>query len=138
MRRCGSCIAPRPIIASIVLAKTNLPTLNHVAFEMPAFDLVMRGMGRMKDNGYPVHGAPAATGPGDNVFADFCGPDEVPLEYAAEVLQVDDSYRPRPVRAIGNSRPAGPINGASPSRARRAITACSGCSVTPPTATGLL
>ena len=33
---------------------------------------------------------------GDNVFAYFCGPDEVPLEYAAEVLQVDDSYEPRP------------------------------------------
>jgi catechol 2,3-dioxygenase-like lactoylglutathione lyase family enzyme len=82
--------------ASIVLAKTNLPTLNHVAFEMPAFDSVMRGMGRMKDNGYPVEWGPGRHGPGDNVFAYFCGPDEVPLEYAAEVLQVDDSYRPRP------------------------------------------
>ena len=29
------------------------------------------------------------------MFAYFCGPDEVPLEYAAEVLQIDDSYTPR-------------------------------------------
>ena len=29
------------------------------------------------------------------MFAYFCGPDEVPLEYAAEVLQIDDSYELR-------------------------------------------
>src|SRR5947208_3141448 len=42
--RCAS-----PDHASIVLAKTNQPTLNHVAFEMPDYDSVMRGIGRMKD-----------------------------------------------------------------------------------------
>lgn len=81
---------------SIVLCKMSLPTLNHVAFDMPEFDSVMRGMGRMKDNGYPIEWGPGRHGPGNNVFAYFCGPDEVPLEYAAEVLQVDDSYQPRP------------------------------------------
>ena len=81
---------------SIVLCKLNLPTLNHIAFEMPEFDSVMRGMGRMKDNGYPIEWGPGRHGPGNNVFAYFCGPDEVPLEYAAEVLQIDDSYQPRP------------------------------------------
>jgi catechol 2,3-dioxygenase-like lactoylglutathione lyase family enzyme len=80
---------------SIVLAKTDLPTLNHIAFAMPEFDSVMRGMGRMKDNGYPIEWGPGRHGPGNNVFAYFCGPDEVPLEYAAEVLQIDDSYQPR-------------------------------------------
>jgi catechol 2,3-dioxygenase-like lactoylglutathione lyase family enzyme len=80
---------------SIVLCKTNLPTLNHIAFVMPEFDSVMRGMGRMKDNGYPIEWGPGRHGPGDNVFAYFCGPDEAPLEYAAEVLQIDDSYQPR-------------------------------------------
>jgi catechol 2,3-dioxygenase len=81
---------------SIVLAKTNLPTLNHVAFEMPELDSVMRGMGRMKDNGYPIEWGPGRHGPGNNVFAYFCGPDEVPLEYTAEILRIDDSYEPRP------------------------------------------
>jgi catechol 2,3-dioxygenase len=80
---------------SIVLAKTELSTLNHIAFDMPDFDSVMRGMGRMKDNGYPIEWGPGRHGPGNNVFAYFCGPDEVPLEYAAEVLQIDDSYTPR-------------------------------------------
>ena len=80
---------------SIVLANTALPTLNHLAFDVPDFDSVMRGMGRMKDNGYPIEWGPGRHGPGNNVFAYFCGPDEVPLEYAAEVLQIDDSYAPR-------------------------------------------
>jgi catechol 2,3-dioxygenase-like lactoylglutathione lyase family enzyme len=82
--------------ASVVLANTSLPTLNHIAFDMPDFDSVMRGMGRMKDGGYPIEWGPGRHGPGDNVFAYFCGPDEVPLEYTAEVLQVDETYRPRP------------------------------------------
>ena len=81
---------------SVVLCKMNLPTLNHIAFEMPEFDSVMRGMGRMKDGGYPIEWGPGRHGPGNNVFAYFCGPDEVPLEYAAEIQQVDDSYQPRP------------------------------------------
>ena len=80
---------------SIVLAKTGLPTLNHVAFEMPDSDSVMRGIGRMKDSGYPVEWGPGRHGPGNNVFAYFCGPDEVPLENTAEVLQIDDTYQPR-------------------------------------------
>jgi catechol 2,3-dioxygenase len=78
--------------SSIVLARTGQPTLNHVAFEMPDVDSVMRGMGRMKDNGYPIEWGPGRHGPGNNVFAYFCGPDEVPIEYTSEVLQVDDGY----------------------------------------------
>ena len=42
------------------------------------------------------HRGPGRHGPGDNVFAYFCGPDEVPLEYTAEVLQIDDAYEPHP------------------------------------------
>jgi catechol 2,3-dioxygenase-like lactoylglutathione lyase family enzyme len=80
---------------SVVLARTDLPTLNHIAFDLPEFDSVMRGMGRMKDAGYPTEWGPGRHGPGNNVFAYFCGPDEVPLEYAAEVQQIDDSYQPR-------------------------------------------
>jgi catechol 2,3-dioxygenase len=84
-----------PDHCSIVLANTGLPTLNHVAFEMPDTDSTMRGIGRMKDSGYPVEWGPGRHGPGNNVFAYFCGPDEVPLEYTSEVLQIDDSYQPR-------------------------------------------
>jgi catechol 2,3-dioxygenase len=84
-----------PEHSSIVLAKTGLATLNHIAFEMPDLNSVMRGMGRMKDNGYPIEWGPGRHGPGDNVFAYFCGPDELPIEYTTDVLQIDDSYVPR-------------------------------------------
>jgi hypothetical protein len=55
----------------------------------------MRGIGRMRDHGYGVEWGPGRHGPGNNVFAYFCGPDELPLEYTAEMQQVDDSHRVR-------------------------------------------
>lgn len=80
---------------SIVFANTGRSTLNHVAFEMADADAVMRGIGRLKDNGHPLEWGPGRHGAGNNVFGYFCGPDEVPLEYTAEVQQIDDSYQPR-------------------------------------------
>jgi catechol 2,3-dioxygenase len=77
---------------SVVLAREPSTTLNHIAFEMPDLDSVMRGAGRMKDHGYPIEWGPGRHGAGNNVFAYFAGPDELPLEYTAEVEQVDDSY----------------------------------------------
>jgi catechol 2,3-dioxygenase len=80
---------------SIALVRAENATLNHVAFELPDLDSVMRGAGRMKDNGYPVEWGVGRHGPGNNVFAYFAGPDEIPLEYTSEMLQIDDSYVPR-------------------------------------------
>jgi catechol 2,3-dioxygenase-like lactoylglutathione lyase family enzyme len=77
---------------SIVLARAKAATLNHIAFEMPDLDSVMRGAGRMKDHGYPIEWGVGRHGPGNNVFAYFAGPDELPIEYTAEVLQVDDGH----------------------------------------------
>jgi catechol 2,3-dioxygenase len=78
-----------------VLARGERATLNHIAFEMPDLDSVMRGAGRMKDLGYPIEWGVGRHGPGNNVFAYFAGPDELPIEYTAEVLQVDDDYLAR-------------------------------------------
>jgi catechol 2,3-dioxygenase len=44
----------------------------------------MRGMGRMKDNGYRSNGAGTAQARQQCAFAYFCGPDEVPIEYTFE------------------------------------------------------
>jgi catechol 2,3-dioxygenase len=55
----------------------------------------MRGAGRMRDAGYPIEWGVGRHGPGNNVFAYFAGPEEIPLEYTSEVLQIDDSYVPR-------------------------------------------
>ncbi len=78
---------------TLVLGFNDNCLLNHVAFEMPDLDAVMRGIGRMRDHGYPVEWGPGRHGPGNNVFAYFCGPEELPIEYTAEMQQVDESYR---------------------------------------------
>ncbi len=78
---------------NLVLGFNDEATLNHVAFEMPDLDSVMRGIGRMRDHGYPIEWGPGRHGPGNNVFAYFCGPEEFPLEYTSEMQQVDDNYR---------------------------------------------
>lgn len=87
--RCGS------DHSAMVVGFSGGPTLNHVAFELPDLDSVMRGIGRMADHGYPVEWGPGRHGPGNNVFAYFAGPEEFPIEYTAETLQVDDSHEPK-------------------------------------------
>jgi len=80
---------------SLGLAFSDNTCLNHIAFEVPDMESVMLGIGRMRDNGYPIEWGPGRHGAGNNVFAYFCGPDDLPIEYTAEVLQVDDSYQIR-------------------------------------------
>ena len=52
----------------------------------------MRGAGRMRDAGYPLEWGVGRHGAGNNVFGYFAGPEEFPIEYTAEVMQIDDSY----------------------------------------------
>jgi catechol 2,3-dioxygenase-like lactoylglutathione lyase family enzyme len=68
------------------------PTLNHIAFEMPDINSMMRMCGTMRENGYPIEWGVGRHGPGDNSFAYFAGPEEMPIECTAEVLQIDASY----------------------------------------------
>jgi len=77
---------------NIAFVHANGSTLHHIAFQMADLDAVMRGAGRMKDSGHPIEWGVGRHGPGNNVFAYFLGPDEVPIEYTAEVEQVDDGY----------------------------------------------
>jgi catechol-2,3-dioxygenase len=78
---------------SVAIVKGSAATLHHVAFEMPSIDAVMRGGGRMRDNGHPIEWGVGRHGPGDNVFAYFIGPEEMVIEYTAEVEQVDEKYK---------------------------------------------
>lgn len=80
---------------SIVIGNRQAPTLNHVAFEMPDLDSTMRMAGTMAEAGYPIEWGVGRHGPGDNVFAYFAGPEEMPIECTSEVLQVDASYQYR-------------------------------------------
>jgi catechol 2,3-dioxygenase-like lactoylglutathione lyase family enzyme len=78
---------------SIAITNDGGPTLNHIAFEIMDWESVMLGGGRMRDAGYPLAWGVGRHGPGDNVFAYFVGPDDVVIEYTAEVQQVDDTYK---------------------------------------------
>lgn len=78
---------------AVVLAEAPVDGLNHIAFLMPDLESVMRGSGRVVDGGCPIGWGVGRHGPGDNVFAYFVDPQGVVVEYTAEVLQVDDSYR---------------------------------------------
>jgi catechol 2,3-dioxygenase-like lactoylglutathione lyase family enzyme len=80
---------------SVVLGFSGGTTLNHIAFEMPDLESVMRGAGRMRDDGRPIEWGPGRHGPGNNVFCYFLGPQDLPVEYTAEMQQIDGSYRPR-------------------------------------------
>jgi len=77
----------------VAYADSKQATLNHIAFEMRDTDAVMRGMGRLKDAGYPSVWGPGRHGPGNNTFAYFVAPFGACVEYAAEVQRVDDSYK---------------------------------------------
>jgi hypothetical protein len=53
----------------------------------------MLGGGRMRDAGYSLALGVGRHGPGDNIFAYFVGPNDIVVEYTAEVQQVDDTYK---------------------------------------------
>lgn len=79
---------------SLVLGFNDNANLNHIAFEVPGVEALMLGVGRMRDNGYPVEWGPGRHGPGNNVFAYFCGPGDLPLEYTGEMQQVAADFSP--------------------------------------------
>ena len=78
---------------SVVIADAKVNGLNHVAFQLPTWEGVMRASGRMVDAGFPLGWGPGRHGPGNNVFAYFVDPFGFVVEHTAEVLQVDDGYR---------------------------------------------
>ena len=78
---------------AVAYADAKKASLNHIAFEMPDLDSVMRGVGRLTDAGFETAWGPGRHGPGNNVFAYFIAPFGACIEYTAEVQRVDDSYR---------------------------------------------
>ena len=78
---------------ALAFAHAELPSLNHIAFEMADIDAVMKNVGRLRDLGMTPAWGPGRHGPGNNVFAYFITPFGASMEYTAEVQQVDDSYR---------------------------------------------
>jgi catechol 2,3-dioxygenase-like lactoylglutathione lyase family enzyme len=80
---------------TLAIGITDNDALNHIAFLMPDLDSVMRGGGRLKDAGHPIQWGPGRHGPGNNLFNYFLDPFGVPIEYTAEVQQIDEHYPSR-------------------------------------------
>jgi catechol 2,3-dioxygenase len=78
----------------VVVGFSGGPTLNHLAFEMTDLDAVMRGAGRMRDNGREIEWGPGRHGAGNNVFCYFLGPEDFPIEYTSDMQQIDSTHRP--------------------------------------------
>lgn len=78
---------------ALAYAKSQFASLNHIAFEMHDMDAVMRGIGRLRDEGYEPVWGPGRHGPGNNVFGYFIAPYGGIVEYTAEVSEVDENYK---------------------------------------------
>ncbi len=77
----------------IAFAGAEAPSLNHIAFEVPSLEAVMRGIGRMRDAGFEPVWGPGRHGPGNNVFGYFIAPWGGVIEYTSEVSEVAEDYR---------------------------------------------
>jgi 2,3-dihydroxy-p-cumate/2,3-dihydroxybenzoate 3,4-dioxygenase len=78
---------------ALAYAKSDLGSLNHIAFEMQGVDAVMRGIGRLRDAGFDCVWGPGRHGPGNNVFGYFIAPWGGVVEYTAEVSEVGPDYK---------------------------------------------
>lgn len=76
---------------SIALARGHGASLNHMAYEVPNFDGLMRGAGRLKQSGFNIEWGVGRHGPGDNIFTYFIEPNGFVTEYTAEVEQIDEA-----------------------------------------------
>jgi catechol 2,3-dioxygenase-like lactoylglutathione lyase family enzyme len=76
---------------SVAIFRNKGPSLNHVAYEVPSIDGLMRGAGRVKNNGFDIEWGIGRHGPGNNVFSYFIEPDGFVTEYTTELDQLDDA-----------------------------------------------
>lgn len=67
------------------------PCLNHVAYDVPGIDGMMRGIGRLKELDINVRWGPGRHTAGNNTFSYFVTPNNNAVEYTAEVEQVDEA-----------------------------------------------
>jgi catechol 2,3-dioxygenase-like lactoylglutathione lyase family enzyme len=76
---------------SLAIVRGSGPSLNHVAYEVPNIDGLMRGTGRVKRNGFDIEWGVGRHGPGNNVFSYFIEPNGFVAEYTTELDQIDEA-----------------------------------------------
>jgi catechol 2,3-dioxygenase-like lactoylglutathione lyase family enzyme len=73
---------------SIAVTQAPYASLNHIAFEVPSREHVLRGIDNMTARGFETVWGPGRHGPGNNVFGYFTAPNRQVIEYTAEVEQI--------------------------------------------------
>jgi len=76
---------------SMAIFRNKGPSLNHIAYEVPSFDGLMRGSGRLKKHGFNIEWGVGRHGPGNNIFSYFIDPNGFVTEYTTEVDQIDEA-----------------------------------------------
>ena len=72
------------------------PCLNHVAYDMPDVDEMMRGLKRLRKSGNDTVWGPGRHTAGDNTFAYFVTPHGFTVEYTSDLEEIDDeTWEPR-------------------------------------------
>ncbi|MBL8551371.1 MAG: VOC family protein [Hyphomonadaceae bacterium] len=67
------------------------PCLNHVAYDVPSVDDMMRGAHRLKQKGVNIVWGPGRHTAGNNTFSYFTTPNGFAVEYTSELEDVDDA-----------------------------------------------
>ncbi len=65
------------------------PCLNHIAYDMPNVDEMMRGLKRLRRAGFDTVWGPGRHTAGDNTFSYFVTPAGFAVEYTAELEEID-------------------------------------------------
>ena len=65
------------------------PCLNHVAYDMPSVDEMMRGISRLRKLGTDIRWGPGRHTAGNNTFSYFTTPNGFAVEYTADLEEVD-------------------------------------------------
>ncbi|QZH75265.1 MAG: VOC family protein [Erythrobacter sp.] len=70
--------------------------LNHIAYDMPDVNEMMRGLKRLRREGFDTVWGPGRHTAGDNTFAYFITPAGFAVEYTSELEEIDEaSWEPR-------------------------------------------
>jgi catechol-2,3-dioxygenase len=71
------------------------PTLNHVAYDMPSVDEMMRGIGKLKRMQTEILWGPGRHTAGNNTFSYFSTPNGFAVEYTADLERVGEDWLPK-------------------------------------------
>lgn len=70
------------------------PCLNHVAYDMPNVEEMMRGIGKLKRLQTDILWGPGRHTAGNNTFSYFATPNGFSVEYTADLERVTDEWKP--------------------------------------------